>query len=280
MEKSLEKIKHELEQKRKYNIELIKELKQKSILYKVEKEKQKNYFLNKTSTFRSKKRKPSSPIINEDNNQKELSSYELMNLNNDYDEYYEDFMNNSMISNKTFNYLNFSIAERFSFQRKKLKLFKKTEEGFSIIQGIKTKKYQIDNNISFQSGLQQKTNNNDKLGLKFLSNNKNLKKNENNISFFENINKKDDDDDDRKISNNDPLNIKGGLFGTPNISNNNEKSLFSSNKPTNIINEKKTELKDASKEKKEPINLFGNIERLKDEENKKQLYLVLQLSLI
>ena len=176
--------------------------------------------------------------------------------------------------------MNFSIAERFSFQRKKLKLFKKTEEGFSIIQGIKTKKYQIDNNISFQSGLQQKTNNNDKLGLKFLSNNKNLKKNENNISFFENINKKDDDDDDRKISNNDPLNIKGGLFGTPNISNNNEKSLFSSNKPTNIINEKKTELKDASKEKKEPINLFGNIERLKDEENKKQLYLVLQLSLI
>ena len=55
MEKSLEKIKNELEQKRKHNMELIKELKQKSILYKVEKEKQKNYFLNKTSTFLGKK---------------------------------------------------------------------------------------------------------------------------------------------------------------------------------------------------------------------------------
>ena len=141
MEKSLEKIKNELEQKRKHNMELVQNLKQKSILYKVEKEKQKNYFLNKTSSFLNKKRKPPNPLINEDNPQKDFSSYELMNLNNDYDDFYEDFVNNSMISNKTFNDLNLTRSERFSFQKvkQKIKYITKKRKDSALYKEIKLK---------------------------------------------------------------------------------------------------------------------------------------------
>ena len=59
MEKSIEKIKQTLEEKRKHNIELLNKLKEKSILLNTEKEKQKRYFLNKSSTFLNKKRKNS-----------------------------------------------------------------------------------------------------------------------------------------------------------------------------------------------------------------------------
>ena len=59
MEKSIEKIKQTLEEKRKHNIELLNKLKEKSILLNTEKEKQKLYFLNKSSTFLNKKRKNS-----------------------------------------------------------------------------------------------------------------------------------------------------------------------------------------------------------------------------
>ena len=268
MEKSLEKIRNELEQKRKHNMELVQNLKQKSILYKVEKERQKNYFLNKTSSFLNKKRKPSNPIINEDNTQQELSSYELMNLNNDYDDYYDDFVNNSMISNKSFNNLNFTRIERFSFQKiiKKLKYTKKKEQGFSIMQGNQTTNYQIENNISFQSSVQQKINNNEELGFNIFSSNKIPETKENNISFFDNINKKDDD---TKENVNNSQNIKGSLFGS-NMPNINEKTLFSSNIPLNDKNNKenKKELNETNNDEKKSTNLFGNIERLKSEENK------------
>ena len=59
MEKSIEKIKQTLEEKRKHNIELLNKLKEKLILLNTEKEKQKRYFLNKSSTFLNKKRKNS-----------------------------------------------------------------------------------------------------------------------------------------------------------------------------------------------------------------------------
>ena len=62
MEKSIEKIKQTLEEKRKHNIELLNKLKEKSILLNAEKEKQKRYFLNKSSTFLNKKRKNSNLI--------------------------------------------------------------------------------------------------------------------------------------------------------------------------------------------------------------------------
>ena len=45
MEKSIEKIKQTLEEKRKHNIELLNKLKEKSILLNTKKEKQKHYFL-------------------------------------------------------------------------------------------------------------------------------------------------------------------------------------------------------------------------------------------
>ena len=246
-------------------MELVQNLKQKSILYKVEKERQKNYFLNKTSSFLNKKRKPPNPLINEDNPQKDFSSYELMNLNNDYDDFYEDFVNNSMISNKTFNDLNLTRSERFSFQKvkQKIKYITKKEEGFSIIQGNQTKNYQIENNISFHSSVQQKINSNEELGLNLFSSNKDIGKKDNENPFFENANKKGDDN---KINKDDSQNIKGSLFGA----NINEKSLFSSNIPLNDNNNKenKKEIKETDKEKKETKNLFVNIERLKSGENK------------
>ena len=57
MEKYIEKIKQELERKRKYNSELLQSLKEKSILYKAEKEKQKRFLLDKSSKFLNRKRK-------------------------------------------------------------------------------------------------------------------------------------------------------------------------------------------------------------------------------
>ena len=135
MEKSLEKIKQELERKRKHNNELLQSLKQKSIIFNAEKEKQKKYFSNKTSTFLNKKRKPSNSIINIDNNNNINSSYDMINsFNDDYDEYYEDFMNNSIISNRTFNNLNFCRPERFFLKKTKkdYKLYKRNVQELTI----------------------------------------------------------------------------------------------------------------------------------------------------
>ena len=54
---SLEKIKNQLELKRKSNKELLKELKEKSIIYNAEK--QKKFFLNSSHSFLNRKRKQS-----------------------------------------------------------------------------------------------------------------------------------------------------------------------------------------------------------------------------
>ena len=60
--------------------------------------------------------------INENNIQNEDTSYELIHLYEDYDDNYEDFMNNSMINHRTFNNLNLYRPERFSFKNKKKKI--------------------------------------------------------------------------------------------------------------------------------------------------------------
>jgi len=60
--------------------------------------------------------------INENNIQNEDTSYELIHPYEDYDDYYEDFMNNSMINNRTFKNLNLYRPERFSFKNKKKKI--------------------------------------------------------------------------------------------------------------------------------------------------------------
>ena len=44
-------------------------------------------------------------------------SYEMINTYEDYDEYYEDFMNNPFTTKKIFNNLNFCRPERFSLKK-------------------------------------------------------------------------------------------------------------------------------------------------------------------
>ena len=253
MEKSIEKIKQALEQKRKHNFELLNNLKEKSIILNAEKEKQKRFFLNKTSTFLNKKRKKSDPIdINDISAKNNDNSYELINKYEDYDDYYDDFMNNSFMSNKIFNNLNFCRPERFSlYKNKKKKLSIKNEEEFTIKKTIKPKEISSRINISFESKVK---NTNDNLGFIAEKKNNETKKNDKELSFF----------DINKESNNNKSTPQG-LFGT-NTPGNNETSLFSSNindkdKEKNINNNKK-------EEKKEQINLFGNIDRLNSIENK------------
>jgi len=263
MEKSIERIKQVLEQKRKHNIELLNNLKEKSIIVNAEKEKQKRYFINKTSTFLNKKRKnlnlidsdiKDSYIKNNDNN-----SYDIMQTYEDYDDYYEDFMNNSFMSNKIFNNLNFCRPERFSLNKnKRKKLSIKNEEEFTIKKTIKPKEISYSINISFESKV--KNENNTPFGFISEKKNEDIKKKDKEISFFDINNEQ---------------NTKS-LFDTPN---NKEKSLFSSNIQNKKENKQKEEKeinnidkKDISnnniKEHKEEIKLFGDIERLNSIENK------------
>ena len=265
MEKSIEKIKLELEQKRKHNTELLQTLKQKSIIYNAEKEKQKRYFLNKTSSFLNKKRKAPNSINTEINSQNEdNTSYDIIHSYEDYDDYYEDFMNNSILSNKTFNNLNFCRPERFSFYKKEKKISIKNEQGFTINKTIKKMPSEIHKNegITFIS---TKKENKNQLGI-FSDNKNNNKDKDKNISFFDT--NKDKEDNNKKESN---------LFETqlPFIktsTNTNEKILFSSNINPNNKKEENKEIKkeENNKEKKEESkNLFGNIERFNQTEDKK-----------
>ena len=285
MEKSLEKIKQELERKRKHNNELLQSLKQKSIIFNAEKEKQKKYFSNKTSTFLNKKRKPSNSIINIDNNNNINSSYDMINsFNDDYDEYYEDFMNNSIISNRTFNNLNFCRPERFFLQKAKkdYKLYKRNVQELTIEKEIKfppeKTEEEKNNNFSFQSSVKTiniiNNNDNSKIqsGLGIFSENKNEIKNqdkEKEISYFDGNNKPENDDKNINETNNN-----GGLFGSKLPIVINEKSLFSSNMPLNNNNDNKKEKielknKEKNEEKKEITNLFGNnIDKINNTENK------------
>ena len=277
MEKSLEKIKQELERKRKHNNELLQSLKQKSIIYNAEKEKQKKYFSNKTSTFLNKKRKPSNSIINIDNNNNNNYSYDMINsFNDDYDEYYDDFMNNSMISNRTFNNLNFCRPERFFLQKAKkdYKLYKRNVQELTIEKQKKPDNIiEKNNNFFFQSSVKTINNsNNSKMqsGFGIFSENKNEIKNqdkEKEISYFDGNNKTENSDKNINETNN-----KGGLFGHKLPITINEKSLFSSNIPFNNNDDKKEKLefkdKEKNEEKIEPTNLFGNIDRINNTDNK------------
>ena len=309
MDKFLEKIKEELESKRKYNLELLNKLKEESIFYKIEKEKQKYYSLKKSSTFLNKKRKLSNSNIIYNNKQNDDNSLDNIYSDEDHnnDDYNEDFMNNSMKTKKPFNNLNFCRPERFSYKNKKKKLSVQKEQQFTIKKISKPKIVSKESNLSFsrlfskdnvQSGFLSVNNNNIIKNDNTDTNNKNndinnnikydninfITKNDNiNISQSGNINNmveriKDEEvaffNDNGSIhgSMNVPqiINNKeiktGGLFGQS-IPINNETTLFSSNIKDNKDNtkEKGNELKD---EKKETINLFGNIDRLNKTEDK------------
>ena len=251
MEKSIERIKQVLEQKRKHNIELLNNLKEKSIIVNAEKEKQKRYFINKTSTFLNKKRKnlnliesdiKDSYIKNNDNN-----SYDIMQTYEDYDDYYEDFMNNSFMSNKIFNNLNFCRPERFSLNKnKRKKLSIKNEEEFTIKKTIKPKEISYSINISFESKV--KNENNTPFGFISEKKNEDVKKNDKEISFFDINNEQ---------------NTKS-LFSS-NIQNKKENKQIEEKEINNIDNKV---ISSNNKEHKEEIRLFGDIERLNSIENK------------
>ena len=267
MEKSIEKIKQALEQKRKNNIELLNKLKEKSIILNAEKEKQKRYFLNKTLTFLNKKRKNSN-LIESDINTTQIKnneniSYEAINAYEDYDEYYEDFMNNSFMTNKIFNNLNFCRPERFSLNKnKKKKLLIKNEQEFTIKKTIKPKEISSVINMSFEGKIKK----NDTPFITILEKkNNDVKKKDKEISFFDiNDNNNNDNKEEQFLRPIAPIN------------NNNEKSLFGSNiteKNKEINNNENKEINinndnNNNKEKKEENKLFGNIERLNSIENK------------
>lgn len=274
MEKCLEKIKNEIELKRKHNEETLRLLKQKSILYNAQKEKQKNFFLSRASTFLGKKRKLSNDSDDIKNNDNEISN----DLNNytDYDEYIDDFMNSSFMSTRTFTNLNFCRPERFSYKNKKKKFLIKSEEKFTINKTIKPKEIKKSEISSFTLANSTKKNDNIQSGFApgFMS------------KGIVNENKTEDLFDIKDKDNNKT----GVLFGSDftNISNNdissnkskdniNSKSLFTSN----IKDEDKKEEKEIDKsdnkasdnEEKKGGGLFGNIDRIKDnEENKPVLF--------
>ena len=74
MENSIQKIKNNIELKRKRNEEILKLLKNQSIIYNAQKEKQKKFFLNKAHTFLNRKRKNTINNDNKNNNEKEVSN--------------------------------------------------------------------------------------------------------------------------------------------------------------------------------------------------------------
>ena len=269
MKKSIEKIRQELEQKRRHNTELLQSLKQRSIIYNTEKEKQKKYFLNKTSTFLNKKRKASNSIDNAINSpNEENTSYDIIHSYEDYDDYYEDFMNNSMISNKRFNNLNFCRPERFALKNKKKKYSIENSTEFSIHKTMKPTAISKITNFSYSSSFKDDKYNN-KLGI-FKGNINEMKKNEKEISYFES----DENNKFNKDNKNAPKKTEG-LFvqSTPNINNtnNNEIPLFKTNITYGSNNDEKKEIinKDNNKEEnKEKENLFGDGERLNKTDSK------------
>lgn len=293
MELSIQKIKKEIESKRKHNEEVLKLLKERSIIYNAEKERQKKYFLNTSSSLLSRKRKHSSD--NDDNNKNEEISNYISNYE-DYDEYIDDF-NSSFFSNRTFTNLNFCRPERFSFSKNKnkKKLLIKNEEGFTIDKTIiqRPMKRYSNCSLTFSHTSNDKENGKSKeikssIGLFGSSADKtNLNSNQEKNSFF-----------DIKDSANSTLiqekksEIKSGnsLFGdstslkinnnsSDNINNNNNantKSLFSSN----ITGENKNEEKKTSSlfgDKKDnkleqSTSLFGDLNRFNKNEEPKPLF--------
>ena len=240
MKLSMEKIKKNIEQKRKNNEKLLKSLKEKSIIY--NSEKRKRNFLNSSNTFLNHKRKLTNNEINID----ELS-------NSDSEEYNDSFINNNLFNNKAFTNLNFSRPQRFSLnisnKGSKKKLFIKNAELFSINKPRKIPNYsEFSNyNFSFYGDNSIKDINNDKnKGNGLLSNLNSTNTDSNNQESYFNFDTK------KKNPELNEKNKDNSLF-LPNSSfeNTNDKSLFTSN----IDGKNKTEIK---KDEKENVsdNLF------------------------
>ena len=233
MKLSMEKIKKNIEQKRKNNEKLLKSLKEKSIIY--NSEKRKRNFLNSSNTFLNHKRKLTNNEINID----ELS-------NSDSEEYNDSFINNNLFNNKAFTNLNFSRPQRFSLnisnKGSKKKLFIKNAELFSINKPRKIPNYsEFSNyNFSFYGDNSIKDINNDKnKGNGLLSNLNSTNTDSNNQESYFNFDTK------KKNPELNEKNKDNSLF-LPNSSfeNTNDKSLFTSN----IDGKNKTEIKKDEKE--------------------------------
>ena len=261
MENSIQRIKKEIELKRKHNQEILKQLKEKSIIYNANKEKKKHYFLNNiSSTFLNKKRK----IPNHNDNVNDIIEnneiYEDLSNYNDYDDYLGDFMNNSFISNRSFNNLNFCRPEKFSLIRPKIKLTRKKEETFTIYKAITKPKEtskisDISNTLSNSGNINENTKNNSNIintSFGFRSNEDTNKDVNINQSLF--------GIKDNKIE----IKKQDQLFGfKPNADTNKNPD---SNQSLFDIKEKNTETK------KEKIGLFGFISSEKKDENTKSLF--------
>ena len=275
MEKCLEKIKNEIELKRKHNEETLRLLKQKSILYNAQKEKQKNFFLNRTSTFLGKKRKLSNDSDDIKNNDNEISN----DLNNyaDYDEYIDDFMNSSFMSTRTFTNLNFCRPERFSYKNKKKKLLIKSEEKFTINKTIKPKEIKKSEISGFTLTNNIKKNNNIQSGFTSDFMNKSIA-NENKTEDLFDIKDKDNNKKTGGLFSSDSIYISDNNISSNNSKDNiNTKSLFTSNMKDEDKKEEKeigkNDNKDSNNEEKKGLGLFGDINRIKDnEENKPVLF--------
>ena len=256
MKLSLEKIKKDIEQKRKNNEKLLKSLKEKSIIY--NSEKRKMNFLKSSNTFLNHKRKLT-------NN--EIKITDELN-NSDSEEYNDSFINNNLFNNKAFTNLNFSRPQRFSLnisnKGSKKKLFIKNAELFSINKPRNIHNFsEFSNyNYSFYGDNSIKDINNDKnkgSGLFSNVNSTNVDSNNQESYFNVDIKKKNQELNEKNKDN--------SLF-LPNSSfeNINDKSLFISN----IDGKNKTEIK---KDKKENVsnNLFADKIKLNskiDEEKK------------
>ena len=265
MEKCLEKIKNEIELKRKHNEETLRLLKQKSILYNAQKEKQKNFFLNRTSTFLGKKRKLSNDSDDIKNNDNEISN----DLNNyaDYDEYIDDFMNSSFMSTRTFTNLNFCRPERFSYKNKKKKLLIKSEEKFTINKTIKPKEIKKSEISGFTLTNNIKKNNNIQSGFTSDFMNKSIA-NENKTEDLFDIKDKDNNKKTGGLFSSDSIYISDNNISSNNSKDNiNTKSLFTSNMKDEDKKEEKeigkNDNKDSNNEEKKGLGLFGDINRIK-----------------
>ena len=206
MKLSLDKIKKQLELKRKKNDDLLKELKEKSIIY--NSEKQKKLFLNSSLSILNRKRK-----LSDNENENNDISYNSINP----DDYFDIFMNNKT-STKSFNNLNFTRPQRFSLnvlnKSNKKKLYVKNTELFTISkERIKKQISESNFNLSFSGDIEKTNNkinkNNSEIGL---FSNYNLTEANGQISYF-NINEKNNEKQLENDKNND-VNNKNGLFSS------------------------------------------------------------------
>ena len=229
MKISLEKIKEEIELKRKKNKQILKELKERSLI--VNSEKHKKYCEDISTIFLNRKRK----ISNKENNIQIPN--ELKNYNNNeenFEDNYEDIMDNNTIRNKYFYNLFFSKPQRFSINAlkkvKKKKFYIRTAEIFSIYN--KNKLLDSSESILILENSKKEYVNNEIIEESFISNcitnsNSNLyfNNNENKEKFLEqNIDKNNNNKSILEMSfKNDNFFIE---TNRPNNTNNEEEKLF------------------------------------------------------